>query len=126
MGYKLYRVIRDLAPADWTSGELVVAWVIADDANDNTRRSFISNEELCRRARLKQSSVRAALAKLADRGFEFRVSCGKGKDGRDVYATKGHPAEYYVPDLFQLLVRGAEVAYGLVDNPPEGATTTAA
>ncbi len=109
VGFPLYREIRDYAPHDWTSGELVVALMIADDANDHTRRSFIANSELCYRTRLKPSSVRAALEKLAGRGFEFRVSYGKGKDGREVYATKGHPSQYMVPDIFGLLSRGAEV-----------------
>jgi hypothetical protein len=122
VGYKLYRQIRDHAPRDWTSGELVVAWVIADDANDETRRSFIPPSELAHRARMSESGVRKTLARLAERGFEFRVSKGKGKDGREVYATRGMPPEYMVPDIFQLLIRAAGVAFRLVDNSTEGGT----
>jgi hypothetical protein len=116
VGYKLYRQIRDYAPQDWTSGELVVAWVIADDANDDTRRSFIPNDELCRRTRMSASGVRKALEKLNAKGFEFRVPHGKGKDGREVYSARGKPPEYVVPDIFMLLVRGAQVAYGLTEG----------
>ena len=122
MGYKLYRQIRDFAPRDWTSGELVVAWVIADDANDDTRRSFIDTPELCRRARMGDRNVRKTLEKLADRGFEFRVSKGKGKDGREVYANRNDAPEYRVPDIFQAIVRAAAVAYGLPGGPTEGGT----
>ena len=39
MGYPLYREIKNHAPDDWTAGERLVALVIADDANDKTRRS---------------------------------------------------------------------------------------
>ena len=82
VGYRLYRDIRDFAPQDWTSGELVVAWVIADDASDASRRSLIPGPELCRRARMSAEVVRKALAKLAARGSELRVIHGTGKGGR--------------------------------------------
>jgi hypothetical protein len=122
VGYKLYRQIRDFAPRDWTSGELVVAWVIADDANDETRRSFIPTDELCRRAHMGDRNVRKTLEKLADRGFEFRVSKGKGKDGREVYASRNNEPEYMVPDIFQAIIRAAGLAYGLVGSTTEGGT----
>lgn len=79
----------------------MVAWVIADDARDETRRSFISQAELCFRARLKAATVREKLAMLAARGYEFRVIHGYGKDGRPVYAAKGHAVDYVVPDLLK-------------------------
>jgi hypothetical protein len=123
VGYKLYRQVRDLAPGDWTSGMLVVAWVIADDANEDTRCSWIETAELCRRARMTPRGVRKALEKLAEDGYEFRVSRGTGKDGREVYATRGKQPTYMVPDIFQLMVRAAAVSYGLVDNRPQGGTT---
>lgn len=122
VGYKLYREIRDFAPDDLTSGELAVALMIADDANDRTRRSWIPLPLLCQRARLKPSSVRAALAKLAARGYEFRVVHGYGKDGRPVFAAKGHATDYVVPDM----LKGASaVAPKPVDNPPKGASAVA-
>jgi len=106
VGYLLYREIRDFAPADLSSGELVVALMIADDANDITRRSWIANEELCFRARMKASGVRDALSRLAGRGYEFRVIHGYGKNGRPVFAAKGHTVDYLVPDM----LKGAAVA----------------
>jgi len=122
VGYKLYREVRDFAPADLTSGELVVAMMIADDARDSSRRSWISNAELCYQSRLTPSAVRAALAKLAARGYEFRIPRGIGKDGRPVFAAKGHAADYIVPDF----LKGATTLAPLpVDNPREGATAQA-
>ena len=122
VGYKLCREIRDHAPPDLTSGELVVAWVIADDANDRTRRSWIPLPLLCARARLKPSSVRAALSKLAARGFEFRVCHGYGKDGRPMFAVRGHATDFVVPDM----LKGASpVAPNPVDNPAIGASPVA-
>ena len=123
VGYRLYRQIRDLAPQNWTSGELVVAFIIADSANDGTRRSYLDNPELCRRARMSVDGVRKALQRLAERGFEFRVSKGKDKNGRKVYAVSGKNVEYQVPDVFMILERGAAVAYGLVDNLGPAGTT---
>ena len=126
MGYKLYRQVRDFAPQNWTSGELVVAIMISDSANDDTRRSYLDATELSRRARMSERGVRKALEKLAERGFEFRVSKGKDKNGNEIYAVAGGRAEYQVPDLFMLLERGAAVAYGLVDKLAAGGTTVPA
>jgi hypothetical protein len=126
VGYKLYRQVANLAPEDWTSGMLVVAWIIADDANDQTRRSFITTGELCHLARMSERGVRKALEKLAENGFEFRVALSKGKDGRPVFATRWKAPEYQVPDIFQHMVRAAGIAYGLVDNPAQGGTTVPA
>jgi biotin operon repressor len=123
VGYELYRQIRDLAPPGWTSGERLVAWVIADDANEETRRSFIALDELARRCGMSERGVRKALEKLAERGYEFRVSLGKGKDGRDVYSVRGMAPQYAVPDAFQLMIHAAGTAFGLVGNHSEGGTT---
>lgn len=122
VGYKLTREIRDFAPPDLTSGELVVALMIADDANDRSRRSWIPLPLLCARARLKPSSVRAALSKLAARGYEFRVIHGHGKDGRPMFAVRGHATDFIVPDM----VKGASpLAPKPVDNPDIGASAVA-
>lgn len=126
VGYKLYRQIRDFAPQNWTSGELVVALMIADSANDGSRRSYIDAADLCKLARMTDNGVRKALQRLAEKGFEFRVSQGKDKHGRKVYAVSGKHVEYQVPDIFMLLERGAAVACGLVDNPGAGGTTVPA
>src|SRR5258707_11328042 len=112
VGHDLYREVVNFAPDDLSPGELVVAWVIADDARDATRVSWISNAELCRRSRMKPSGVRAALGRRAARRFEFRAIHGYRKDGRPVFAAKGHAADYLVPDMLKGAVSAAPLAAG--------------
>lgn len=98
MGYLLYREVRDALPADCTPTERLVAWAIADDANDKTRRSWIKMPELMQRTGIKtESGVRKVLQRLAARGWEFRVPITTGKDGRAVFAARGHSLDYTVP-----------------------------
>ena len=124
VGYKLYRQIRDFAPQDWTSGELVVALMIADSANERTRLAYITPDDLAKQCRMGLRGVRKNLGKLADKGFEFRVKQAKDGSGNAVYAVAGNGVEYQVPDVFALLARGAAVAYGLVDKlADEGLST---
>lgn len=99
VGYELYREVRDYAPGNWDSGMLVAALIIADDANDITRRSWIDNELLCYRTRMGPTGIRAALQRLAKDGYEFRVGHGTDKSGRIVYAVKGHSVDYLVPQI---------------------------
>jgi hypothetical protein len=117
VGYKLYREVRDFAPADWTVSERLVAWVIADDARDETRQSFIESALLCARTGLSERGLRGALQRLSERGYEFRVSHGKGSDGREVYAARNHPPDYQVPLIAEIRVAGMAV-----DNHQEGGT----
>lgn len=122
VGFRLYREVLDFAPAGITSGELVIALVIADDARDGTRQSWIPFELLCMKARQQPSTVRSNLAKLGARGFEFRVSHGYGKDGRPVFAARGHRTDYHVPDF----LKGAGTVAPLpVDSPDIGASDVA-
>jgi hypothetical protein len=126
VGYELYRQIRDLAPQNWTSGELVVALMIADSAGEHTRRSYLDANELSRRARMSPRGVSKALEKLKEKGFEFRVSKGRDHTGKDIYAVSGKQVEYQVPDIFMQLEKGAAVAYGLVDKLAAAGTTVPA
>ncbi len=122
VGYRLYREVVNFAPADLTSGELVVALIIADDAGEQTRRSWIKNEELCYRTRMKPSGVRDALGRLASRGLEFRVIHGYDKKGKPVYAARGHAVDYVVPDFFKA---AAVAAPSEVPDGSEGEATAA-
>lgn len=117
MGFQLYREVRDFAPADLSQAELTVALMIADDANENSRRSWIPLPLLCQRTRLSPTGLRGALQRLAARGLEFRVIHGYGKDGRPVFAAKGHTVDYEVPDL---LKGDAVTSPKPVDNPAKG------
>ncbi len=116
VGYLLYREVRDFAPDDWTHAELVVALMIADDANEDTRRSWIAQPLLCQRARLTVRGLRGALARLAATGFEFRVAHGYGRDGRPVFAARRHAVDYLVPDM---LKGDTGLSPKPVDNPPQ-------
>lgn len=104
VGYKLYREIRDFAPANWTSGERIVALMIADSAGEDSRRSIITSDLLQARTGLKPSGIHSALQRLAERGYEFRICHGYGKDGRPVYAVKGHQPDYLVPMIAEIRV----------------------
>ena len=126
MSIPLYRQIRDYAPQNWTSGELVVALMIADSANEQSRRSYLEAPELARRCRMSERGVSKALEKLKERGFEFRVGKGKDRNGKEIYAVSGKHVEYQVPDIFMMLERGAAVAYGLVDKLAAAGTTVPA
>ena len=99
MGYQLRREIRDHAPYDWKPYMRQVAMEIADDANDRTRRSWIALADLCEFTGYSPRMIRHALQKLAEAGFEFRVSHGLGKDGREVYAVRTHAVDYLVPHM---------------------------
>jgi hypothetical protein len=114
MGYRLYREIRDRAPAQWTAGERLVALMIADHADDNTRKAIRLPVAGYRRERdgrwvdgltdrtgLSAAGVSKALQRLAARGFEFRIPISVGKDGRPVFAAKGHALDFAVPAIPQ-------------------------
>lgn len=120
VGYRLYRQVRDFAPQDWTSGELVVALMIADSANEQTRRAYITADDLNKLCRMSGRGVRKNLEKLAGKGFEFRVSQSKDSSGKPVYAVGGNGVEYQVPGIFAALQKASAVAYGLVDNLADG------
>jgi hypothetical protein len=107
VGYKLYREIRDIMPADWTPAERLVAGIIADDANELTRISYIDRRLLCHRAGLTDNGLKTVLQRLASRGYEFRVSAGPGRDGRAVYSARGHAIDYRVPEVEELVKGGA-------------------
>lgn len=124
VGYKLYRQVRDFAPQDWTSGELVVALMIADSANEHTRLAYITAEDLRKLCRMTGSGIRKNLEKLAGKGFEFRVRQGKDKHGKTLYAVAGNGVEYQVPAIFGDLAKASAVAYGLVDKLADAELST--
>jgi hypothetical protein len=109
MGHRLYREILKGAPPDWGRPERLVALVIADDANEETRRSWMPIEGCWRRGRwvdgicektgMTPVSIRRALHQLGKRGFELRVPISTGRDGRPVYAARGRSTDFYVPSL---------------------------
>jgi hypothetical protein len=99
MGFLLYRMLRAGMPGTWTSSERVVALIVADACNDETRDGWISNARLCEETGLTPEGLSKVLKRLAGRGYEMRVVHGYGKDGRPVFAARGHTTDYRVPLL---------------------------
>jgi len=119
LGFRLYREIRDHAPAGWTHAERLVAWVIADDASDETRRSWIKLPEIMARTGIKtESGVRQVLQRLAARGYEFRIPIAKGRDGRPVFAAKGHSLDFLVPSMPHRRLQPGTYGKGDSDEAP--------
>jgi hypothetical protein len=111
VGYKLYREVRDFAPASWTPAERAVAWVIADHAGEATRISLIELPLLCHRTGLSPRGIRAALQGLREHGYEFRRPFGNDRNGNPVYAARSHRPEYQVPCMVNI---------GIASMTPEG------
>ena len=97
LGATLYREVRDFAPGTWTSGMLVVALMIADQANEKTRIAVIKRPLLRARTRLQEDGLRECLRRLSQSGYEFRRPIRKGRDGRILFAVPGRDPEYEVP-----------------------------
>jgi hypothetical protein len=97
MGVALIAEVMDQAPADLTSAEVVVLLVLAENANDTTRKAWPGLETLLRRARLSPTGLRTVFQRLAGRGLEVRVPIGHDKAGRPVYAARGRQTVYRIP-----------------------------
>lgn len=99
MGFKLYHEVSDFGPASWTVEQRMVAVVIALDANDQTRKSQISQGKLLCKTGLSVAGLKRALQKLAESGYDFRVAVKDDKNGNPVYAYRGHATDYLVPKV---------------------------
>jgi hypothetical protein len=119
MGYELYRMIRDGAPADWTPAMRQVAQAIADDARDPRQRggdddggwpwSAITiggewrkgkwHDGLTQRTGLTPKGISRILTMLSHAGFEMRQQIATDKRGRPVFAYPGHRTRFHVPPL---------------------------
>lgn len=122
MGYELRRKLREVLGPDIAGLQRAVALEIADDANERTRESFASLEDLARWTGAKDTTVvRNALKRLAAAGWEFRVPIGKGKDGRLLFAVPGTRMTFKVPDF---PAQGGAVATPKGEPPlPQGGAT---
>ena len=100
MGYPLRRQLRDALGPDISGLQRAVALEIADDANDDTRESWVSLEDLARWTAARDVNVvRTTLKRLAAAGWEFRVPLGVGKDGRVLFAVPGKRLTFKVPPI---------------------------
>ena len=99
MGFDLYRMLRAGMPPEWSQGERLVALIIADACSDRTGMGYIPNQQLCAETGYTPRSLSDVLLRLSKRGSEMRIPHGEGKDGRPVFAARGHGTEYVVPVL---------------------------
>lgn len=115
----------------------LVAWVVADEANDRTRRTIgyrLQGYErrngqwrdgICEQTGLCPRTVQQALRDLAAAGYELRVAIGKDSAGRPVYARRGHATDFTVPELAaRPPVRGRDSATQTPVRGPDSATQT--
>jgi hypothetical protein len=125
VGYELRRQLREALGPQVTGLQRAVALEIADDANEETRKSWAALEDLARWTGAKDTSVvRNALKRLAVAGWEFRIPIGKGKDGRVLYAVPGQRMTFLVPPFEGVAVAPPSEAKGEQGLPLEGATAT--
>jgi len=107
MGYKLRRWLAEALPDGLSSGERLVALEIADQAHEDTRRAYGLNlmDVIVRRTGLADpKQVGKILGKLAAAGVELRMPATdkagqviKDKQGKTVYACRGHMLEFRIP-----------------------------
>ncbi|MFF4489476.1 hypothetical protein ACFY0F_23755 [Streptomyces sp. NPDC001544] len=127
MGYKLRRQLREALGPGITGLQRAVALEIADDAHEDTRRSWVALEDLARWTGAKDAVVvRNALKRLATAGWEFRVPIGKGKDGRTLYAVPGIRMTFIVPPFEEVATATPKgeppLPQGVATAHSEGAT----
>lgn len=109
MGSSLRRQLREVLPAEIKGLQRAIALEIADDARYDDAWRYDPERGRCSKARLAdlvrwtgakdELSVREMLRRMAVAGWEFRVSIGKGKDGRPLYAVPGRAMQFRVPDF---------------------------
>jgi len=97
MGYELYRHVLSHAPAEIDAAARLVLAVIADDAHEKTRKSYLGMDLLSHRTGLLPDAVGKALRRLAKAGIEIRVPVAADKNGKPVFAMKGHRTVYLIP-----------------------------
>lgn len=97
MGYELYRHVLQNAPTELDAAARLVLAVIADDANERTRKSYLGMDLLSHRTGLLPDSAGKALRRLAKAGIEIRIPIGTDGKGRPVFAAKGNRTTYLIP-----------------------------
>lgn len=123
MGYVLRREIRDALramPDDLLSpAEALVIFEIADDANDETRRTMRGSDELAWLLRMTPAAFRKHVQRIETKGIKLRVELGRDGLGRITYAHKGTQTNYFVPRLSTGAPKGGQSVQPLrqwVDN----------
>jgi len=112
VGYALHREVRDfLVGTEASSLERIIAIEIAIEADDKTRNCRRWDKQTRRWIPTvtvghligwtggNERTVSEMLRRLARRGLDLRKPLGKDKDGKTMYARKGHATEFCVPPL---------------------------
>ncbi|MDG4791979.1 hypothetical protein O7626_39895 [Micromonospora sp. WMMD1102] len=102
MGIDLITEVLFHAPEDLTPAERVVLLVIAEEANDGTRRGWPGRDALMHRSGLGKTGLARVFARLAERDLEVRLAIGTDSKGQPVYAFRGQQTQYQLPKLCPL------------------------
>lgn len=100
LGYELYREVLNHAPDGLDPAGLLLLLVVADDANDRSRLSYATRDQLVLWLRMDHwRSIQKIFTRLAEAGVEVRVAFAKDKHGRPVFATRGNRTVYRIPEF---------------------------
>ncbi len=97
--------VLDHSPPTLTPVDRLLLTVVAEDCNDATREGWCGWQLIARRMHWSDQvgggkhAVTKAVAQLASHGVEIRVPMGKDKNGKPIYATRGHRTVYRIPPL---------------------------
>lgn len=99
MSIRLINEVLDHAPAGLAPLERLLLVVIAEAADDKTRRCWPGIDVLTRRVGVGQRQIARVLAQLEKRGYPLRVPSGVDRRGHPVFAARGHRTTYQLPEL---------------------------
>ena len=104
MGIRLIVEVLDSAPSVLSQSERLLLVVLAERADDVTRRvqwrrSEAPMDVLTRRTGLSPRGVRDVVTRLSHHGLDVRVPIGTDRRGRPLYAVPGRSLDYRVPAL---------------------------
>lgn len=97
MSIRLINEVLDYAPADLTPPERLLLVVLAEAADDKTRRCWPGRDVLANRVGVTERHISRLLTLLESRGYQLRIATGVDKHGRPTAAAKGHRAIYELP-----------------------------
>lgn len=97
MGVRLIVEMLDTAPHDLTPAERLVLVILAEHADDRTRKCWPGIDLISRRSGLTPDAVRRVFQRLRKRGAEVRVPLGDDAGGRSVFSHPGKRTTYRLP-----------------------------